>query len=189
MASCNDPQCVTSLDYVLDAFRSERAYQLRRWGFRQPDGSMCEAPHSVADFILYMQDYYHEARHKATREAGIAASADALRKIVCLAIACLEQHYKKDGSEPYIFDDIAETMRRTGRMVPLTRKPTYSNYLLKIAGSLKDAAYFATDFNDSGAVVCMFEIIGFSVECFMQYGIEPRDLTKPIINERDRQPA
>lgn len=174
---------------MLDAFRSERAYQLRRWGCRQPDGSMSEALHSVADFILYMQDYYHEARHKATREAGTAASAEALRKIVCLAIACLEQHYKKDGSEPYTFDDVAETMRRAGRLVPLTRMPTYSNYLLKIAGSLKAAAFFATDFNDGGAAVCMFEIVGFGIECFMQYGIEPRDLTKPIINGRDGQPA
>jgi hypothetical protein len=189
MASTNDPKCITSLNYVLDAFRTERAYQLRRWGCRQPDGTMVEAPHSVADFVLYMQDYYAEARHRASREAGIASSAEALRKVVCLGFASIEQHDQQDEGGPYTFDDIAARIRMSGRIVPLTLLPDYSNYLLKIARTLEDATIKAECFNNECALICIHELVQIGVECFMQYGIEPRDLTQPIINGRDGQPA
>jgi hypothetical protein len=192
MANTNDPKNPTTLEAVIEAFRTERVYQLRRWGYRQPDGSMIEAPRSVADFVLYMQDYYEETRHKASREAGTASSAEALRKVVCLGFACIEQHdekYPDEGSTPYTFADIAETIRRIGRIVPLTLKPGYSNYLLRIAQALADATPYADCFNDDAALVCIWDLVKIGVECFEQYGIEPRDLTQPIINGRDGLPS
>jgi len=183
MANTNDPKCPTTLNYVLHAFRTERHYQLHRWGTRQPDGSFTETPHSVADFIVYMQDYYEEARHRASRDAGLATSLESLRKVVCLGFACLEQ------CGPYTFDGFADCIRRTGCIVPLTLLPDYSNYLLKIASALANATKYAECFDNEMAMFCIRELVKIGVECFEQFGIEPRDLSQPILNARDGQPA
>jgi hypothetical protein len=178
-----------SLETVIEALRTERQYQLRRWGCRQPDGSMIEVPHSVADYVLYMQDYYHEARHHVSREDGIAGSLEALRKLVGLGIACLEQHDRKDKDEHYTFDDLAERIRRTGRFVPLTLNPDYSNYLLKIGFHLADAVKYAAWFNQPVALSAVRDMVQVGVECFGQYGIEPRNGAQVVTNGRDGQPA
>lgn len=80
---------------VFHALDSERFYQRRRWGFRQPDGSFLEAPHSIEEFTLYMQDYLTEAIRQLSRlpepDARTVAT-DTLRKVVTLGVACFEQH-------------------------------------------------------------------------------------------------
>ena len=82
----------TEFEKVVEAIKSEREYQLRRWGFRQANGVMIEAPHSVNDFLVYMQDYLTETFHEASRKSGNAAALESLRKVVTLGIACFEQH-------------------------------------------------------------------------------------------------
>jgi len=188
MGNTNDLKRLTDLWYVIDAFRAERYYQLRRWGYRQPNGSFTEATHSIADFVVYMQDYYVEARHKVSREAGNDTSLEVLRKIVCLGIACLEQLDRKDNDQPYTFNDLADCIHCIGRIVPLTLNPDYSLYLLKIKFFLDNAEKQAACFN-RGALLDIRELVQVGVECFSQYGIQKRDLSQPIINGRDGLPA
>jgi hypothetical protein len=87
---------------VFGKFDSERQYQIRRWGVRQADGSFTEVPKSIEEYVLYMEDYLHEARHQLSRlpepEARDVA-LDTLRKVVTLGIACFEQHGVK-GRNP-----------------------------------------------------------------------------------------
>lgn len=92
---------------VYAALETERQYQIKRWGVRQADGSFREVPHSVEDFVLYMEDYLHEARHQLSRlpepEARDVA-LDTLRKVVTMGIACFEQHgvQRRDPNVPVI---------------------------------------------------------------------------------------
>ncbi len=79
-------------DDVCAAIAVERDYQRERWGFRQLDGSFVEATHSVEEFIVYMDSYLSEAKHQISREPGNQSALDTLRKVVCLGIACFEQH-------------------------------------------------------------------------------------------------
>ncbi len=81
-----------TLDMVLDAIASERAYQARRWGNRRWNGTFEETKHSVGDFLVYMQDYLTEAFHDASREDGDEKALESLRKVVALGVACFEQH-------------------------------------------------------------------------------------------------
>jgi hypothetical protein len=81
------------------ALVSEREYQLKRWGVRLGDGSFSEVRKSIEEFVLYMEDYLHEARHQLSRlpepEARQVALAT-LRKVVTMGVACFEMH----GIEP-----------------------------------------------------------------------------------------
>ena len=57
---------------ILDVLVSERKYQKRRWGFRQPDGSFEESKRTVGEYMVYMQDYLTEAFHeRPVRKATI----------------------------------------------------------------------------------------------------------------------
>lgn len=78
---------------VFAAIDTEREYQIRRWGFRD-ENRMIEAPHSLEEFLLYMEDYMHEARHQLSRLPEPEAREIALhtlRKVVTLGIAAHEQ--------------------------------------------------------------------------------------------------
>lgn len=90
---------VNRVTSVLNAILSERSYQIRRWGWRQPDNSFVETQHSVHAFTMFMEDYLNEAKHILSREAEPAChekALDAIRKVVTLGIACFEQHGVKE---------------------------------------------------------------------------------------------
>lgn len=70
----------------------ERAYQKRRWGERQPDGTMAEVGHPVTAYLVYMQHYLNEAVAAATTSNGDEAAMEDMRKVVALGVACFEQH-------------------------------------------------------------------------------------------------
>lgn len=75
---------------VYAALDSERAYQEKC--VQNSDGNPF---HSVEDFILFMEDYLHEARHIASRTWGPAAkpkTLEVLRKVTALGVACMELH-------------------------------------------------------------------------------------------------
>jgi hypothetical protein len=89
--NCTDEKQRTGIVTVIEAFVSESIYQLKRWGYRQSDGSVREAEHPLADWLVYMDDYLHAAFHLASTTNGNSAALDMLRKVICLAWACAEQ--------------------------------------------------------------------------------------------------
>lgn len=75
---------------VYQAVDGERAYQNMRKG--RDSGAH---HHSVEEFMIYMEDYLHEARHVVSRTWGPSArlkTLDVLRKVVALGIACMEEN-------------------------------------------------------------------------------------------------
>ena len=73
----------------------EREYQNSRWN---PDTTLTGGVHHVTDWLVYIQDYLHEAMHIVTRNADPEASDDALeiiRKIAAMSVACMEQNETK----------------------------------------------------------------------------------------------
>ena len=79
-----------TMEEVFAAIRGEKAYQVKLWGPTETRGD-----HSVAEFILFIEDYIAEARSLVSRNAGRPADLDALdvlRKIGALAVSCMEQN-------------------------------------------------------------------------------------------------
>jgi len=81
---------LTTREEVYQALDSERDYQDRRWGPEQSSGK-----HSVAEFLLYMQDYLTQAINQSSRNADPLATTlalDTVRKITAMGVACMEQN-------------------------------------------------------------------------------------------------
>lgn len=93
-----------TFDEVVEALRSERIYQLRRWGVRQPDGSMVEAEHGVADWLVYIQHYLTKAFREASEKDGNDDAMEMLRKVTAMSVAACEQNGvpSRDPSQPVI---------------------------------------------------------------------------------------
>jgi hypothetical protein len=154
---------------------------------------MIETPHSIADFILYMQDYYHEARHQLVREPGITNTLNTLRKLIALGFACLEQHYgcgpvgHKRHGYPMSFDELyAAFLTETIIEHPNT---DFSTFMFKINLRIENAAFKAVRMDSIDALHNIYAAVLLGIECFNKFGIESRDLTQPIINARDGLPA
>lgn len=82
----------TSRDAVYAAIDSERAYQDTRWN---PETTSTGGLHTIAEWVLYMEDYIAEARTQLSRNADPAAALmglNTIRKVAALAVACMEQH-------------------------------------------------------------------------------------------------
>lgn len=77
---------------VYTGIDGERAYQKRRWGDRQPDGTMKEDEPSVAAYLVFMQHYLNEATKELSTKSGEDAALHDLRKVVALGVACFEHH-------------------------------------------------------------------------------------------------
>ena len=73
---------------VFLAIEEEREYQMRRWG--SPPG--VERSKDVPTFLTFMQHYQTEAVRHATKDGNTVNARDAIRKIVALGVACLEQN-------------------------------------------------------------------------------------------------
>ena len=57
--------------------------------------SETEGTHSVAEYILYLEDYIAEARSIASRTWGPEATTkclDVIRKVTALGVVCMEQN-------------------------------------------------------------------------------------------------
>lgn len=79
-------------DDVYKLIDGEREYQKKRWN---PDTTITGGIHHVTDYLVYMQDYIHEAMHIVSRAADPSASDQALeiiRKITAMGVACMEQN-------------------------------------------------------------------------------------------------
>lgn len=77
---------------VFDAIVGERTYQDGIWNAETTESG---GEHTVAEFLLYMQDYLNEAIHQSSRNPDPQARDMALntvRKIVALGVCCMEQN-------------------------------------------------------------------------------------------------
>ncbi len=70
----------------------ERAYQDSRWNV---DTTPSGGHHSLAEWLVYIEDYVNEAKHIAARESDETANpkvSGIMRKIAAMAICAMEQH-------------------------------------------------------------------------------------------------
>lgn len=75
---------------VYQALDGERDYQNSLYPTSETEGF-----HSVAEYILYLEDYIAEARSIASRTWGPEATTqclDVIRKITALGVVCMEQN-------------------------------------------------------------------------------------------------
>jgi hypothetical protein len=92
MANMNDSRNPMSREAVFGAIDTEREYQVKRWGYRQPDGSMVEASKDVCDYLVYIKAYLDNAFQAASKNPGNHAALAELRKVATLCVACFEQN-------------------------------------------------------------------------------------------------
>jgi hypothetical protein len=81
---------MSKMKEAFNAIRKEREYQDRLWG-RTPTKGL----HSVAEWILYIQDYIQEAGNAISRNASPGCDEEALhsiRKVAAMAVCCMEQN-------------------------------------------------------------------------------------------------
>ena len=79
-----------TMDEAFDAIRVERQYQDRLWTEAASEGD-----HTVAEWILFMQNYLREAEDIVCRKAAPQCDEDALhivRKVAGMAVCCMEQN-------------------------------------------------------------------------------------------------
>lgn len=81
---------------VYAALDSEREYQERKAVMAGTVPGEVR-PHSVEEFVLYMEDYMHELRHQLSRtwtpdRKATKEMLDTLRKVTALGVAAMEQH-------------------------------------------------------------------------------------------------
>lgn len=79
---------------VYAAIDSEREYQNKRWG-KTPEELTGHNPHTVTEWLAYMQHYVNEGLALATTSNDPEASQLALafaRKVAALGVVCMEQH-------------------------------------------------------------------------------------------------
>lgn len=166
---------------VIEALQTERAYQLRRWGIRQPDGSMAEASHSCFDFLAYCTDYSRQAVTQFSREASSMGALNTFRKVVGLAVAALEHA----GMEPFAHLDELN--------INIPPHPGVGFFLMGAQSMLADAT--DTIGQDNSLDQCenvhnaMKDIINLGVQCFRRYGVERRNSIKIVFNARDGEQA
>jgi hypothetical protein len=172
----------TSRDDVIAALKSERTYQVRRWGFRQEDGSMVEASHDVFEWVVYIQDYLNEGLHSLSREPDELAykmALDSLRKCATMAIAYFE--YKETDPYKQVYTTYVRPPESAGVEWYYLRVQRALNAYIDEIGDSRDTI-LAQD------AVMQF-VIDISIVCFEKFGIQPRDLSQIIINGRDKQIA
>jgi hypothetical protein len=182
----------TTREQVIAALNSERAYQVRRWGFRQADGSFNESPNYLIDWMTFCRDYLVTACGKFSTDNGVGPTLEVLRKIATMALAAMEQIYPNDTRET-----ILTGINVTDDDHPLGWFLTDVEYAI---GGVINNCYRPIqvpnpqdEFNDENpnpaARFQLSRVLATLIRCFELYGVPHRDLTKEIVNGRDGQPA
>lgn len=86
------PNSLLSREQAFDAVSSELDYQASRWNVNTTSTG---GNHTTAEFVLYMQNYLHEAATVLSRNGEPAASEAAshiIRKITALGVSCMMQN-------------------------------------------------------------------------------------------------
>lgn len=81
---------ILTRDQVYAIVSDERDYQDSLASTSETNGQ-----HSIAEFILYMEDYIADARTAASKTWGPMANTvclDIIRKVTALGVACMEQN-------------------------------------------------------------------------------------------------
>ena len=97
-------------DEVYYAIDTERDYQDTLWN---ESTTTTEGQHSIAEWIVYIEDYLEEAKHLVSRRAEQEVNAralDIIRKVAGMAVACMEQN----GCSPRSKVDPREVMENHG---------------------------------------------------------------------------
>jgi hypothetical protein len=175
MANLDDTVRIASRDEVIAALKSEREYQSRRWGLRQSDGTFKEAPYDAFDFLMYMHRYNLRAIEAGSDNSGCQAALDMFRKVAALGIAYFEQK----GQDPYKMYIRELVLRDVGVAFYILTAQKYINHAID---GVSTYTYIEVEAG-------IFAVIEAGIACFEKFGITPRDLTKPITNARDNQPA
>ena len=82
-------------EQVFQAINTEREYQNKRWCRTDPEKAAGHNPHTVTEWLVYMQHYVNEGLRIATVSNDPNASKQALefaRKVAALGVVCMEQH-------------------------------------------------------------------------------------------------
>lgn len=82
----------TARSEVYAAIDSERTYQDEKWN---EDTTTTGGKHSVAEWLVYIDDYLREAKTQAARYADPESRElvlNTLRKIVAMGVCCMEQN-------------------------------------------------------------------------------------------------
>lgn len=78
---------------VYKAIDGERAYQLRRYGYRtKPGKQLLEIQKPVESYILYMEEHLAEARKLVSSCTDDVDARKEIRKVIALGVCCLEQN-------------------------------------------------------------------------------------------------
>jgi hypothetical protein len=174
MENVDDPIKPLSRIAVIAAIKSEREYQKRRWGVRQPDGSFVEVPHDAYDYLCYMYHYNIKAIEASATLEGNKVALELFRKVVTLGVAYFE--LKGEGvDEGY--------MRAINNV-----KAGSPFYLLKAQREILNGIENVNEYSISGLEANIFAVIEIGFSCFERFGIQPRDLSN-ITNGRDSLPA
>lgn len=89
---------VATREEVYRCIDTERDYQDGLASTSETDGH-----HTIAEFLLYMDDYMREAKTIASRTWGPSAgpkTLDFVRKVTALGVACMEQNGTVDRVVP-----------------------------------------------------------------------------------------
>ena len=86
----------TTRERVYRALDTERDYQ-KYLAKKAGVNAYKVRPHSLEDFVLYMEDYMHELRHQLSRiwtrdRNPTTEMLNTLRKVTALGVAAMEQH-------------------------------------------------------------------------------------------------
>lgn len=83
-----------SREQVFQAINTERAYQDKWDNARKEQGinSYMDKDKPVETWILWMEEYMHEARTRATAQFDKTSALSNIRKVAALAVACMEYH-------------------------------------------------------------------------------------------------
>lgn len=89
---------------VFDVLASERAYQDRKWG------SIDQHPHEVGGWLMLMHVHLRKAQEAWASSGDDYAALLALRKVLAVGVACMEQHGapRRDTTQP-----VSRKMRAT----------------------------------------------------------------------------
>lgn len=74
---------------VYEAIDTEREYQDKKWGTDE------NHYHSLAEWLVYIENYVNEAKHIATRLPEPLSSQkvlDIMRKVTAMGVCAMEQH-------------------------------------------------------------------------------------------------
>jgi hypothetical protein len=168
-------------EQAMDVLRTERRYQLLKWGVRQPDGTFVEMPKSQCAWWLLVEHHLQLARAVLANNAGDDQALDRLRRVGAIALAALEV-----GSSDLRAADNRDYCQDTLRRVDweLTRDDAVAMPVAKAIWWLEASFAHA---KANGMPVALGSVMQVVLQCFMYNDAPVRQLAEVMYNRRDGQ--